>query len=87
MAKNKEVKKITEEELTQIVDVQKIMTDIIQQLGIMEAEKHTLLKNLEVQRETQEQVKKVLEEKYGAVNIDLTDGAYTPIEVEAKEEK
>ena len=87
MAKNKEVKKITEEELTQIVDVQKIMTDIIQQLGIMEAEKHTLLKNLEVQRETQEQVKKVLEEKYGVVNIDLTDGAYTPIEVEAKEEK
>jgi len=80
-----EVKRIGEGELKQILEVQKSMTEILQQLGIMEAEKHSLVKNLDTLRENQTEIKKALESKYGPININLEDGSYT--ELPAEEEK
>ena len=85
--KEKEVQKIGEGELKQILEVQKSMTEILQQLGIMEAEKHSLIKNLDQLRSNQEEIKKALEAKYGPININLNDGSYTELEKEEEEEK
>ena len=54
-------------------------------IGVIETKKHAMLHkvadiNLEI-----EEFKKVLEEKYGHVNINLEDGTYT--EVEDEEDK
>tara|TARA_Y100000592_G_C5400582_1_gene282886 strand:- start:645 stop:905 length:261 start_codon:yes stop_codon:yes gene_type:complete len=76
---SKEVKKITEEELKTITDAQHEMAMLINQVGAMEAQKQDLLAQVPALKESMNNVKKELEEKYGAVNINLKDGTYTDI--------
>ncbi len=74
--------KITKEELekakTQQEDLQKVILDI----GVIETKKHAMLHKIEEINTEIEELKKVLEEKYGHVNINLEDGTYTPVENE-----
>ncbi len=72
--------KITKEELekakTQQEDLQKVILDI----GVIETKKHAMLHQIADINTEIEELKKVLEQKYGHVNINLEDGTYTPVE-------
>lgn len=72
--------KITEQELATLTDQESKKLQIIQEVGSVEARKHQLLHILEQILSEQEKTKIGLEDKYGKVNVDLSDGTYTPIE-------
>ena len=77
-----EVTKITEEQLKTIKDQQAKLQAAFIDIGFIESKKHEAL-HIQVQAsEALEATKKQLEEDYGQVNIDLTDGSYTIIEKE-----
>jgi len=74
--------KIKEDQLTTIKEQQEKINSILHQLGYLESQKHGLLHELASVNQDVEEFKKVLEEEYGAVNINLEDGTYTEIEQE-----
>jgi hypothetical protein len=75
-----EVTKITEEQLKTIQDQQAKLQAAFIDVGFIESKKHEAL-HIQVQAsEALEATKKKLEQEYGQVNIDLTDGSYTVIE-------
>tara|TARA_R100000152_G_C6680608_1_gene114575 strand:- start:321 stop:584 length:264 start_codon:yes stop_codon:yes gene_type:complete len=78
--KKEEVKKITQEELDTVKNQQNNIQKILLDLGALEAKKFEVSKTYEEFAAKLEGTKKELEEKYGQVNIDLTDGSYTEIE-------
>lgn len=73
-------KKITKQELEQVVEQQKEVNTFLNQLGVLESNKHIVLHRLDKLNEKVEETKAMLESKYGAVNINLEDGTYTEIE-------
>ncbi len=75
-------KSITAEELKQIKDKQTELSKVVNQIGQLEANKHSLLHKIAGVNESIEETKKQLEEKYGSININLEDGTYTEIEKE-----
>jgi len=75
-------KSITAEELKQIKEQQSELGTIVNQIGQLEANKHSLLHKIAGINEGIEETKKQLEEKYGSININLEDGTYTEIEKE-----
>lgn len=74
--------KIKEDQLNKIKEQQENINSILHQLGYLESQKHGLLHELAGVNQDVEEFKKVLEEEYGAVNINLEDGTYTKIEEE-----
>jgi len=72
--------KITEQELEQLKDQESKKVQITNEVGILEARKHQLLHLLDNILEEQGKTKTLLEDKYGKINIDLTDGSYIQIE-------
>ena len=74
--------KIKEEQLNKIKEQQEKINSILHQLGYLESQKHGLLHELAGVNQDVEEFKKVLEEEYGAVNINLEDGTYTEIDQE-----
>ena len=75
-----EVTKITEEQLKTIKDQQAKLQAAFIDIGFIESKKHEAL-HIQVQAaEALEATKKELEEEYGQVNIDLSDGSYTLVE-------
>jgi len=78
-------KSITAEELKQIKEQQSELGTIVNQIGQLEANKHSLLHKIAGINEGIEETKKQLEEKYGSININLEDGTYTEIEKEEDE--
>ena len=77
--------KIKEEELTTIREQQSKLNDLITQIGYLESQKHGLLHDIAGVNKQIEDFKKVLEEEYGSININLEDGSYTKIENEEEE--
>ena len=75
-------KSITAEELKQVKEQQSELGTIVNQIGQLEANKHSLLHKIAGINEGIEETKKQLEEKYGSININLEDGTYTEIEKE-----
>jgi len=73
-------KKITKQELEKVVEQQKEVNTFLNQLGVLESNKHIVLHRLDKLNERVEETKAMLESKYGAVNINLEDGTYTEIE-------
>lgn len=73
-------KKITKQELEKVVEQQKEVNTFLNQLGVLESNKHIVLHRLDKLNEKVEETKAMLESKYGAVNINLEDGTYTEIE-------
>lgn len=78
--------KITEEELKIIQEQQANMTELVNGIGLLEAQKHGLLHEVAEVNKKIEDNKKVLEEKYGRVTINLEDGSYKEIEEEEASE-
>ena len=72
---------ITAEELKTIKEQQSELGTVVNQIGQLEANKHSLLHKIAGINEGIEDTKKQLEEKYGAININLETGTYTDIEV------
>jgi hypothetical protein len=79
-------KSITAEELKQIKEQQSELGTVVNQIGQLEANKHSLLHKIAGINEGIEDTKKQLEEKYGSININLEDGTYTEIEKEDESE-
>jgi|TARA_R100001086_G_scaffold63867_1_gene29607 hypothetical protein len=75
--------KIKEEELNQILDMQKKFAAVRNDLGVLVIRKQELLKAQDVLVEENQNIMKGLEDIYGKVNINLEDGSYEEI----KEEK
>ena len=74
-----EENKITKEELVKVVDFQNKLYKITTDIGVLETQKHAALHDLAGVNQEQEEYKKVLEDKYGSININLEDGTYTEI--------
>mgnify|MGYP003137607634 CR=1 FL=1 len=77
--------KIKEEQLKAITEQQQKLTTVLSQMGVLEIQKLNLaqeVKNLEGEIE---KTKKELEEEYGKVSINLSDGTYEPIKDEQED--
>ena len=73
---------ITEEQLKTVNDQQSKLSELLRTLGVLDVQKmniHDKVKEVSTQIEV---TKKELEDEYGQVNIDLTDGSYAEIEKE-----
>jgi predicted nucleic acid-binding Zn-ribbon protein len=77
------VRQITTEQLETITNQQKDLNTLLVNIGIAESQKHMLLHQMADLNNLIEETKNKLQEEYGAININLTDGSYTEIEPEA----
>ena len=84
MAKKKKVKKITKEELENIVSQNTEYNKLVSQIGLLNIESCRLVDLSKSIANTIESSKKELEAKYGSINIDLQTGEYTEIEKPAE---
>ena len=71
--------KITDEQLKSITEGQKELMTIVNQIGILESQKHSLLHQVADANKVVEDLKAELEKEYGAIDIDLTTGEYTEV--------
>jgi len=76
--------KITEEQLKKVVQQQDKLSSILQNIGVVESQKHSLLHKIADVNKDIEDYKLELEKEYGAISIDLKTGEYTIIEKEEK---
>jgi hypothetical protein len=76
------VKQITKEQLETITKHQKDLATLLSNIGLLETQKHSLLHQVADVNRSSEEFKAELEKQYGAINIDLSDGSYTEIELD-----
>ena len=77
-------KKIKKAELKKLQESVSKMNEIKMELGNIEAAKHRLLHSLaDVENKDFGKIKKELEDKYGKVNINVTDGTITELQDES----
>jgi|TARA_R100000742_G_C4267884_1_gene86139 hypothetical protein len=74
--------KITAEELKEIQELQANLYKLTTDIGVLETQKHAVLHELAGVNQTQEEYKKVLENKYGPININLEDGSFEVVKKE-----
>ena len=74
------MKKITDDQLKKITDQQQKLSRLLNNIGVLEIQKHNIASEIKILSNDIEQTKKELEEEYGSVNIDLKTGEFTPIE-------
>ena len=79
--------KIKEEELKLIQEQQKSLSELINNIGVLETQKHGLLHEIAGINKEIEEYKDVLEAEYGAINISIEDGEYTVIEKDVEDNK
>ena len=73
MSKVKELTtKITDEQLKLLQEQQGKLNEVLRTIGVLETQKSNVLKEVEA-------TKKELEEEYGQININLSDGTYENI--------
>ncbi len=77
--------KITAEELKLVQENQGKMTQALSQVGVLETQKYGLIAHIQELNKEVEDNKKVLEEKYGAISINLEDGSFEEIKKEEVE--
>ena len=74
--------KIKEEQLSRVKEIQVELNRTLNDIGILESQKHGLLHKIKEINEADQVIRKELEEEYGAININVEDGSYTEIEKE-----
>ena len=79
--------KIKEDELLLIQEQQKQLSELINNIGVLETQKHGLLHDVAGVNKEIEDYKEVLEAEYGAINISVEDGTYTEIETDVEGNK
>jgi hypothetical protein len=72
--------KLTKEELQNLVEVQQKLNNITLNLGNAELAKQVMFVEYSKVKLEFDAVAKDLEEKYGQVNVNLTDGTVSPID-------
>jgi vacuolar-type H+-ATPase subunit D/Vma8 len=72
--------KITDEQLSKLQELQSKLNGLLNQIGVLEANKHALLHEMAGANKDIEGLKVELEKEYGSVNINLETGEYTEIE-------
>jgi len=77
--------KIKEEQLNTIREQQAKINDLVNQVGVLEANKHGILHEMAAVNQEINEYKKELESEYGSININVEDGSYTVIEKEEEE--
>jgi len=75
-------KKLTKKELEEVKSIKQELDSTINNIGVLETQKHALLHKVAEVNEKLAKSKKELEDKYGSINIDLVTGEYTAIEKE-----
>ena len=85
MAKKEKEMKITDEQLEQVRAQQSVKARIINDVGVLEAQKHDLLNALTNVMQKSAETAEELEKEYGKININLEDGSYEVVEVEEEE--
>ena len=84
---SKKEMKITDEQLEKVRAQQGVKGRIINDVGVLEAQKHDLLNALTNVMQKSVETAEELEKEYGKININLEDGSYEVVEVEeAKDE-
>ncbi len=79
--------KIKEEELKVIQKNQKKLNELVNNIGLLEAQKHGLLHEIAVVNKEIEENKDELQSEYGSININLEDGTYTKVESNEQDKK
>jgi hypothetical protein len=79
--------KIKKEHLKTIQEQQNKLNELVQNIGLLESQKHGLLHEIAGANKEIEDYKEVLEAEYGAINISLEDGTYTNIDADVKSNK
>ena len=74
------MKKITDDQLKKITDQQQKLSRLLNNIGVLEIQKHNIASEVKILSNDIEQTKKELEEEYGSVNINLETGEYSEIE-------
>lgn len=72
--------KLTKEELENLVEVQQKLNNITLNLGNAELAKQAMFVEYSKVKVEFDIVAKALEEKYGQVNVNLTDGSISPMD-------
>ena len=75
-----ETKKVTEEELKSIQELNSVMQQITMAVGQSVLSVLRMGDDFKVQQEKLNELSKSLEETYGQVNININDGSITPVE-------
>ena len=75
-----EVKKITDHQLKKVTEQQQRLNSVLSNIGVLEVQKHNLAQQVKDISEEIEKTKSELEEEYGKININLSDGTYEEIE-------
>ena len=84
---SKEIKKITEEQLEKVNKQQAELSELLRSLGVLDVQKHNIRQKINDISKVVEETKQELEEQYGKVNINLSDGTYSKIEEEKEGDK
>jgi|TARA_R110002012_G_scaffold91494_3_gene222709 hypothetical protein len=84
---SEEIKKITEEQLEKVNKQQAELSELLRSLGVLDVQKHNIHQKINDISKVVEETKQELEEQYGKVNINLSDGTYSKIEEEKKGDK
>jgi|TARA_B110000263_G_C14878528_1_gene316277 ribonuclease HII len=78
-------KTITPEQLENVKRLQTELQQHCANIGGLEVQKAKVIYQVNMLENEMEEVKKAIEEEYGPININLVDGSYEKVEVEAKE--
>jgi hypothetical protein len=79
--------KITQYQLQTILDQQKEMSSLLNNIGLLESQKHGYLHQIADVNKRVEEFKLELQKEYGDININIQDGSYTFIENSKEEVK
>ncbi len=82
-----DVKKITEEELKSVQEKVNLINQVQMQVGGLEVQKNVALEQVKTLQMDLQVIQKELEEKYGKVSVNLTDGTITEIPEEDETDK
>ena len=80
--KKQKVNKITDKELELVQDQQRNLNKALGSIGVLEMQKSALVDRVNELEKEVEETKKELEQTYGNINIDLSDGSFTFMEQE-----
>lgn len=80
LIKSSKMNKINKEHLTKIQEQQRKLNELIQQIGILESQKHGLLHELASVNKEVEEFKVELEDAYGQININVEDGTFNELD-------
>jgi|TARA_Y100000289_G_C3880024_1_gene128153 TolA-binding protein len=87
MAKKTDDLKITDEQLQNLQGKIKIIQNIQTEVGMLEARKFNMLNQQAMQQVELGKLQKELEEEYGKVNINVTDGTITEVKEDEADKK